>query len=139
MEISPQHPLKKAPEGGPEIDLESAPETEDSAPMLPLFEEFEPTDGKRGFLESATLKTIEVRTADGWLGPGDSAVMALAIITARKVDRMTSRDAASGQANLLRTMKEVLETMPQPEVAGSSDLGAVLEVIQAEEQGAIDA
>lgn len=108
--------------------------------MLPLFEEFEPTDGKRGFLETATLETIRVRTQDGWLGPGDSAVMALSIITARKVDRMSPRDAASGQANLIRAMKEILEFMPQPEVAaGAGDLAAVLEVVTAEEQGVIEA
>ncbi|WP_405472360.1 hypothetical protein [Paenarthrobacter ilicis] len=108
--------------------------------MLPLFEEFEPTDGKRGFLEKATLETIRVRSADGWLGHGDSAVMALAIITARKVDRISPKDAASGQANLIRSMKEILEFMPQPEVAaGSGDLKAVLEVVMAEEQDAIEA
>lgn len=107
--------------------------------MLPLFEEFEPNDGKRGFLESATMETIRDRTANGWLGPGDSGPMALAIITARKVDRMTARDAASGQANLLRAMKEIFEMLPQPEVVGSDDLGAVLELVQAEEQGEINA
>ncbi|GAT87972.1 hypothetical protein CVCC1112_2631 [Paenarthrobacter nicotinovorans] len=121
------------------MDPDTAPDSDESVPMLPGFGELAQNDGKPGFLEEATLRTIKARSEDGWLGPGDSGPVALALITARKVDRMSHRDAASGQANLLRAMKEVFEMLPQPEVAGSSDLKAVLEVVQAEEQEALTA
>lgn len=113
---------------------EIPPDSDESEPMFPIFEEFTPDPAGCGFLEKATLQTVRDRTENGWLGPGDAGPVALAIITARKVDRMTSKDAASGQANLLRAMKEIFEMLPQPEVVGADELGAVLEFVQAEEQ-----
>lgn len=121
-----------------EIDPEDDHFSDDPAPMFPMFEEFAPEDSKMGFLESATMQTIRDRTEKSWLGPGDAGPVALALITARKVDRMSPRDAASGQANLLRAMKEIFEMLPQPEAVGSSDLGEVLDAIRDEEQGELD-
>lgn len=117
---------------------EFEPEDEETEPMFSIFEEFSPDSAGTGFLENATMATIRDRTEKGWIGAGDAGPVALALITARKVDRMTTRDAASGQANLLRAMKEIFEMLPQPTVVGADELGAVLEFVQGEEMAELN-
>lgn len=121
-----------------DFDYEDSPEMDEPARMLPIFEEFSADPAGKGFLEKATLETIRDRTEKKWITSGDAGPVALALITARKVDRMTSRDAASGQANLLRAMKEIFEMLPQPDIAGADELADVLEYVQGEELDEIE-
>ncbi|WP_104087271.1 hypothetical protein [Arthrobacter sp. GMC3] len=122
----------------PENDTENEPEFEESERMLPIFEEFTTDPAGKGFLEKATMATVKERTEKGWITVGDSGPVALALITARKVDRMTSRDAASGQANLLRAMKEIFEMLPQPTVAGADELADVLAYVMDEDPAELE-
>lgn len=105
----------------------------ENAPMLPGFEPPSPDARKPGYVEQETLKQIEALRALGYIEAHHSGQVALAIYTARQLDRMEGRGAASGQANLTRALKEVFELLPQPEAATGDTFDAAIRAILDEE------
>lgn len=98
-------------------------------PMLPGFEVFPPTPSKPGYVEHETIKQIDALRALGYIEAHHSGQVALAIVTARQLDRLEGRGAASGQANLTRALKEVFEMLPQPEAAAGDSFDAAVQAI----------
>lgn len=93
-------------------------------------------DAEPGYVEAATLVMVEKLKEDGWISDWHAGPVALAIVTARRVDLSEGRGAPSGQANLLRAMKEIFELLPTPENVSSDALDKALAVMMAEEAGA---
>lgn len=89
----------------------------DEAQMLPGFNWTAPESGELGYVETETRKQIDSLKALGYIQEHHAGQVALAINTARQLDRLQGRGAASGQANLTRALKEVFEMLPQPEAA----------------------
>lgn len=112
---------------------EMNPQTGEFPPVLPGFEQGSTKKGEPGFVEAATLRMIEKLEADGWITVHHAGPCALAIVTARRVDSSEGRGAPSGQANLLRAMKEIFELLPTPENASSDALDKALEFMTATE------
>lgn len=112
---------------------EMNPETADFAPVLPGFEVTPPDSGKAGYVETATLLMVEALKADGWITAHHAGPVALAVVTARRVDKSEGRGAPSGQANLLRAMKEIYELLPAPENQSSDALDKALAVMMQNE------
>lgn len=107
---------------------------DESAPTLPGFEPARPDDSTPGYVEAQTLRQIEALTADGWITAHHGGPVALAIVTARRVDRAEGRGAPSGQANLLRALKEIFEILPTPERESSDALDKALSAMMTEDQ-----
>lgn len=108
-------------------------ETGDFAPVLPGFEQAPAMPGKPGYVESATLEMVAELRRDGWITGHHAGPVALAVVTARRVDASEGRGAPSGQANLLRAMKEIFELLPAPETASSDALDKALAAMMLEE------
>lgn len=82
--------------------------------------------GAPGYVEAATVVMVDKLRADGWISDWHAGPVALAIVTARRVDASEGRGAPSGQANLLRAMKEIFELLPTPESVSSDALDKAL-------------
>ncbi len=104
----------------------------ENAPMLPGFEPQRPDAGEPGYMEQETRKQINKLTELGYLQEHHAGQVALAIVTARQIDRLDGRGAASGQANLSRALKEIFEMLPQPEAATGDTFEAAVQAILAE-------
>lgn len=87
--------------------------------------------GKPGYVEQATVIMVQSLRNDGWITDYHAGPVALAIVTARRVDRSEGKGAPSGQANLLRAMKEIFELLPSPEQASSDALDKALAMMMA--------
>lgn len=110
----------------------------ENAPMLPGFDQPSTHSTEPGYVERETAKQIEKLREMGYIQDHHAGQVALAISTARQIDRLEGRGAASGQANLSRALKEVFEMMPQPEAATGDTFEAAVRAILAEaadEQG----
>lgn len=105
----------------------------DPAPMLPGLEPPTPASSEPGYVEQETRKQIDVLTRLGYIQDHHAGQVALAIFTARSLDRLEGRGAASGQANLSRALKEIFEMLPQPDAATQDALSDALAAILAED------
>ncbi|HXG71278.1 hypothetical protein [Plantibacter sp. RU18] len=97
--------------------------------FLPGMGPSEPNADKAGYVERETRKQIEALRTQGFIEDHHAGQVALAIVTAQSLDRASTRDAASGRANLTRAMKEVFEMLPQPAAVSASLLEKALAVI----------
>jgi len=88
-----------------------------------------------GEVERETQKQIDSLRSMGYIEDHHAGQVALALYTARALDRSEGRGAASGHANLSRAMKEIFEMLPQPEAASSDALDKALEAIMAGNDG----
>lgn len=89
-----------------------------------------------GDLESGVKAQIKELESQGVIRAEHSGIVALAIRAAREADQSEGIGAPSGRAALLKTMNEILSSLPQPEnTGGSSELDRVLEAIREPENG----
>lgn len=104
----------------------------DPAPGM-LFElgDSAPNDSEPGPVETGTRTQIEALTRLGYISDANAGQVALALATAKQIDALRGKGAASGQANLSRALKEIFETLPSPDAATSDVLGDALKVIMA--------
>lgn len=105
---------------------ETAPDSTENAGYLPGLAPPPPDPGEPGPVEVGIMAQVEKLREDGWITGHHAGQVALAIRTARDVDKSEGKGAPSGRANLLRVMKEILEMLPQPEQAASDALDRAL-------------
>lgn len=97
--------------------------------MIPELAPQEPAPGEYGPVEEAVRKELDSKRASGLISDAFAGWEALAIRAARDVDQSAGIGAPSGRAKLLEVANSILENLPQPEVAQTSDLDRVLETI----------
>ncbi|GAB2558734.1 hypothetical protein GCM10027033_14860 [Leucobacter ruminantium] len=100
--------------------------------MLPGFEPPARDNSEPGYVETETAKQIDKLREMGYIQDHHAGQVALAIVTARQIDRLEGKGAASGQANLSRALKEVFEMLPMPEAATGDTFEAAVRAILAE-------
>lgn len=105
-----------------------SPDQPDEAETIPGLE---PPSAPPGVLEKAVDAQVKKLRELGYIEDHHAALVELARVTARDIDRSFGRGAPSGRANLLRVMNEVLESLPQPEAASSDQVGDVVAAIRA--------
>lgn len=96
------------------------------------FDVIQQGTGKAGFVEESTRKQLEFLQDSGVISVACSGQIALAIITARKIDNMNPNSAPSGQSNLIRALREILEALPQAEVLGVDEFEKFTKLIKEE-------
>lgn len=97
--------------------------------MIPELAPEEPDPDHRGSVEVAVRKEIESKRRTGLINDSFAGWEALAIRAARDVDQSAGIGAPSGRAKLLEVANSILENLPQPEVAQTTDLDRALEAI----------
>ena len=97
--------------------------------MIPELAPKEPDPDHRGPVEQAVRKELEQKRGTGLITDAFAGWEALAIRAARDVDQSAGIGAPSGRAKLLEVANSILENLPQPEVAQTSDLDRVLATI----------
>ena len=110
-----------------------ADRSDEITPALPGLAPARPEAGAPGYVEAATVVMVDKLKSDGWITDHHAGPVALAIVTARRVDASEGRGAPSGQANLLRAMKEIFELLPAPETVSSDALDKALAAMMAED------
>jgi ribosomal protein S12 methylthiotransferase accessory factor YcaO len=91
------------------------------------MEDAPPTDaGKLGPMEQSVVEQMDSLRSQGYIENHHAAVVMLARIAARDLDTSQGKGAPSGRANLIRAMKEILETVPMPEAASKDALADVV-------------
>lgn len=96
----------------------------------PMLDGLEPPAQPMGVVERETQAQIDALKAQGYLEAHHAGQVALALFTARAVDRSEDRGAPSGQANLIRALREIYELLPSPEAASQDALDKALEALR---------
>lgn len=83
-----------------------------------------------GSVEVETQRQIDALRRAGYIEEHHAGQVALALFTARAVDRSAGHGAPSGQANLIRALREIFELLPSPEAASQDALDKALEALR---------
>lgn len=85
-----------------------------------------------GFIEQQLRVQIERQRAAGELDDRHAGRVALAVIAARRADRLRANEKAYGVAQVLGAVKQCFELLPEPVAAQESDaFKAIVQQIQA--------
>ena len=95
----------------------------------PTIPGLEPPTLPAGSLEAEVRRQVTKLQDLGYIEDHHAGLVALATATAADIDRTAGRGAPSGRANLLRVMNEILQTLPQPEMASKSKLDEVVDAM----------
>jgi len=95
----------------------------------PTIPGLEPPTLQNGAVAAEVSRQVEKLRDLGYIEDHHAGLVALALATARDIDRSFGKGAPSGRANLLRVMNEILQTLPQPEMASKSKLDEVVDAM----------
>lgn len=73
-----------------------------------------PDNGQAGYIERALLLQIERQRDAGEIDDRHAGRVALALVSARKADRLRANEKAYGVAQVLAAVKACLELLPDP-------------------------
>ena len=97
--------------------------------IQPTIAGLEPPTLPRGTVEAEVRRQVAKLQELGYIEDHHAGLVALAVATAADIDRSFGKGAPSGRANLLRVMNEILQTLPQPEMASKSKLDEVVDAM----------